>query len=115
MNKEKVYIREFLATLWRYKAAIIIIMVISTSFFIGLSFKLKKKYQADFSINVYSKYFNNPLTNQSIGGVYQVPEMRATINAMIHEALNNEFYDELPDQLCGRGSRGIVYKAVNIK
>jgi len=84
--------------IWQHKMMIFIILTVSTGFFISLSLSLKKKYQSDFTINIYSKYFNNPLTGQAIAGVYNLPEMRETVKSMIFESLNDDFYDELAQE-----------------
>jgi hypothetical protein len=95
MNNDKVFIRDLINIVLKYFWRMAIIVVLSLAFSITLTQMMKKKYQADFEINVYSKYFQNPLISGIIPSVYNVPEMRFTIDSMVKEAISDEFIDEL--------------------
>tara|TARA_B100001971_G_scaffold215185_1_gene259372 strand:+ start:41343 stop:42506 length:1164 start_codon:yes stop_codon:yes gene_type:complete len=95
MNSEKVKIRELFSVLYRYKISIFLIFVITLGFSIQITTFLKKKYKSEFEINVYSKYFKNALISDIIPGVYQIPEMRFTIDSMVKEAISDDFIDQI--------------------
>jgi capsular polysaccharide biosynthesis protein len=95
MKDEKVIIRDILSTLWRYKVAIAMIFVMTLGFTFTLTKVMKKKYKSEFEINVYSKYFKNALISDIIPGVYQIPEMRFTIDSMVKEAISDDYIDQL--------------------
>ena len=65
---DKVYIRELIKTILAYKIRIFLICGLAVGFSYQLTVFLTKKYISTFEINVYSKYFQNPL----ISGV--IPE-----------------------------------------
>jgi capsular polysaccharide biosynthesis protein len=95
VKDEKVIIRDILSTLWRYKLAIVMIFIMTLGFTFTLTKVLKKKYKSEFEINVYSKYFKNALISDIIPGVYQIPEMRFTIDSMVKEAISDDYIDQL--------------------
>ena len=103
MKSDKVMIYDVLKTLLKYKMPILIIMVLTLGFSIQLTNWLEKKYKSQFEINVYSKYFQNPLISEIIPGVYNIPEMRFTIDSMVKEAISDDFLDQIanePDKIC---------------
>lgn len=92
---DKVKIKEIVRLLWRRKAGFAAIVAVAAGFAVGLSAFLPKTYQTEFEINVYSKYFQNPLISEIVPGVYNIPEMRFTIDSMVKEALSDRFMDQL--------------------
>jgi capsular polysaccharide biosynthesis protein len=95
MNTDKVLIRDLIKTISKYKVRIAIICVLTVAFCFQLTFWIEKKYTSTFEINVYSKYFQNPLISGVIPDVYNIPEMRFAIDSMVKEAISDEFIDEL--------------------
>ena len=95
MKDDKLFIRDILKIVFKHFWAITLTVTLFTAFSISLTFLLKKKYKSDFEINVYSKYFQNPLISGIIPSVFNVPEMRFTIDSMVKEAISDEFIDEL--------------------
>jgi LPS O-antigen subunit length determinant protein (WzzB/FepE family) len=95
MNNDKIFIRDLVNIILKYFWKMAIIVVLCLAFSITLTQVMKKKYQADFEINVYSKYFQNPLISGIIPSVYNVPEMRFTIDSMVKEAISDEFIDKI--------------------
>ncbi|WP_372655364.1 hypothetical protein [Halobacteriovorax sp.] len=93
--KDKVYIRDFLSIIFKYRLMMAIILAVSVGFFFELSSLMKKKYSTDFTINVYSKYFKNPLISQIVPGMYSIQEMKQTVESMVKEAISDELIDEL--------------------
>jgi len=93
--KEKVYIREFIAILVRYKKSLAIIMTISLLTLVQLSFILPKTYQSSFELNIYTKYFKNALIGEVIPGMNSITEMTQTVDSMIKEVMNDQFIDEI--------------------
>lgn len=98
MNSDKVKIREVFELMNRYKYSAVIIVAISLGFSLGLSNVLQKRYKSQFEINVYSKYFQNPLISEIVPGVYNIPEMRFTIDSMVKEAINDDYIDQLAQE-----------------
>jgi capsular polysaccharide biosynthesis protein len=92
-NQEKVYIKDFIALLIRYKKQLGIIMVTAILTLVQLSFILPKTYKADFEINIYSKYFKNALITEVIPGMNSIAEMTQTVDSMVKEVMNDEFID----------------------
>lgn len=95
MNSDKVMIKDIFSILFTYKKAIALIMILTVGFSISLTTFMKKKYKSEFEINVYSKYFKNPLISEIIPGVYNIPEMRFTIDSMVKEAISDDFIDQI--------------------
>lgn len=93
--KDKVYLRDFFSIMFKHKLVMSVILVVSVGFFFELSSFMKKKYKSDFTINVYSKYFKNPLISEIVPGVYSVQEMKQTIDSMVRESINDDFIDEI--------------------
>lgn len=95
MSTDKVLIRDLVKTVNSYKQRIAIICVLCVGFAYQLTNWMDKSYVSTFEINVYSKYFQNPLISGVIPDVYNIPEMRFAIDSMVKEAINDEFIDEL--------------------
>lgn len=95
MDSDKVMLRDIFSILLKYKKSIALIFVVTLGSSIQLTSFLKKQYKSEFEINVYSKYFKNPLISGIIPGVYNIPEMRFTINSMVKEAINDDFIDQI--------------------
>ncbi len=95
MGTDKVAIKDLVNIILKYKRAIIATVFLTAAFSVQLTFWMEKKYKADFEINVYSKYFKNPLISEIIPGVYQIPEMRFTIDSMIKEAISDDYIDSV--------------------
>lgn len=93
MKEDKVLVKDIVLILKEYLKPIFLIVFLSVGFCIQLTYLIPKKYKAEFEINVYSKYFQNPLISAIVPGVYSVPEMRFTIDSMIKEAISDEFID----------------------
>ncbi len=74
---------------------IIYICLITLGFSLSLSLLMTKKYVSTFEINVYSKYFQNPLISAVIPDLYNIPEMRFAIDSMVKEAISDDFIDEI--------------------
>lgn len=94
-ESEKVLIKDVLLILKKYFVSILLIFVFVLGFSFSLTQFLTKKYKSHFEINVYSKYFKNPLISEIIPGVYNIPEMRFTIDSMVKEAINDDYIDEI--------------------
>lgn len=95
MNSEQVKLRELFGIFNKYKLPVFLIFVLTLGFSIQITTFLKKKYKSEFEINVYSKYFKNALISDIIPGVYQIPEMRFTIDSMVKEAISDDFIDQI--------------------
>jgi len=95
MGTDKVIIRDLVNTILKYKKSIAVTVIFTALFSVQLTFWMPKKYKANFEMNVYSKYFKNPLISEIIPGVYQIPEMRFTIDSMVKEAINDEYIDSV--------------------
>ncbi|MAZ48380.1 MAG: hypothetical protein CME65_07445 [Halobacteriovoraceae bacterium] len=92
---EKILVKDLLLILKKYFVSIVLIFIFVLGFSFSLTQFLTKKYKSEFEINVYSKYFKNPLISEIIPGVYNIPEMRFTIDSMVKEAINDDFIDEV--------------------
>lgn len=95
MNADKVYFRDLIKTINTYRNRIVLICVLTVAFCFQLTFWIEKQFTSTFEINVYSKYFQNPLISGVIPDVYNIPEMRFAIDSMVKEAISDEFVDEL--------------------
>ena len=95
MNSDKIFFRDLIKTINTYRSRIFIICAISVAFCFQLTFWIDKQYTSTFEINVYSKYFQNPLISGVIPDVYNIPEMRFAIDSMIKEAISDEFIDDI--------------------
>ena len=95
MEKDNVLFIDVIKTIFRYFWSITLIVAVCLGFSLTLTQVLKKKYKAEFEINVYSKYFQNPLISGIIPSVFNVPEMRFTIDSMIKEAISDKFIDDI--------------------
>lgn len=95
MSSDKVFIRDLLHTINSYRLRILFICILCVGFSYQLSEWMKKQYVSTFEINVYSKYFQNPLISGVIPDVFNIPEMRFAIDSMVKEAISDEFIDEL--------------------
>jgi uncharacterized protein involved in exopolysaccharide biosynthesis len=89
---DKVMIKDLLLIANRYKWKAAMIVILALGFSIQLTNWMTKQYKSSFEINVYSKYFKNPLISEIIPGVYNVPEMRFTIDSMVKESISDEVY-----------------------
>ena len=95
MKTDKIFLRELLKTINSYRYKIILICAMSVAFFFQLTFWIEKQYVANFEINVYSKYFQNPLISAVIPDVFSIPEMRFAIDSMVKEAISDDYVDEI--------------------
>lgn len=95
MSADKVFIRDVMQAINRYKLAIVAICFCSVAFFIQLTFWIEKQYVSTFEINVYSKYFQSPLISGIIPDTFNVPEMRFAIDSMVKEAISDDFVDQI--------------------
>jgi hypothetical protein len=95
MIQDKVFLKDLLNIILNYKKRAALIVLFTFAFCIQLTWWMNKSYRSSFEINVYSKYFQNPLISEIIPGVYNIPEMRFTIDSMVKEAISDEFIDEL--------------------
>lgn len=93
MLKDKIMFRDVFLILKRNFIGVFAIVLVLTGFSISLTVFMKKQYRSTFEINVYSKYFQNPLISGIIPGVYSVPEMRFAIDSMVKEAISDKFID----------------------
>jgi hypothetical protein len=75
------------------KYKIVLICGLAVAFSVQLTNWIEKQYTSTFEINVYSKYFQNPLISEVIPDVYNIPEMRFAIDSMVKEAMNDDFID----------------------
>ena len=95
MNKDKVIVRDLFVLLKKYFFQVTVVVLMAAGFSVMLTQFMPKKYRVDFELNVYSKYFQNPLISGIIPGVYSVPEMRFAIDSMVKEAINDVFIDKI--------------------
>lgn len=95
MGTDKIKIRTLLEIINRYQKPVLLISIFTIAFSIQLTTFLKKTYKSQFEINVYSKYFKNPLISGIIPGVYNIPEMRFTIDSMVKQAISDEYIDQI--------------------
>lgn len=95
MSTDKIFFRDLIKTIDNYKKSIILIVVLSVAFCFQLTFWIEKQYTATFEINVYSKYFQNPLISNVIPDVFNLPEMRFAIDSMVKEAISDDYIDML--------------------
>ncbi len=95
MNSDKIFFRDLIKTISKYRNRIVLICVLTVAFCFQLTFWISKQYTSTFEINVYSKYFQNPLISGVIPDVYNIPEMRFAIDSMVKEAISDEFIDDL--------------------
>ena len=95
MSSEVVRFRDLFSIIYKYKVSIFMIFTITLGFSIQLTNLLEKKYKSEFEVNVYSKYFKNPLISEIIPGVHNIPEMRFTIDSMVKEAISDDFIDQI--------------------
>jgi capsular polysaccharide biosynthesis protein len=108
-NSDKVLIKDIMKVLNKYRVSIAVILLMTVAFSIQLTNLIDKKYNSSFEINVYSKYFRNPLISEIIPGVFNISEMRFTIDSMIKEAINDEYIDSVGNEF------GIYSKDRSIK
>lgn len=92
---DKVYIRNLVYTIVAYKIRILIICLVCVGFSYQLTEWMPKKFTSTFEINVYNKYFQNPLISGVIPSLYNMPEMRSAIDSMVKEAISDDFIDEI--------------------
>lgn len=95
MQSDKIKIKELFGLLNRHKYAFVSVVAVALGFALTLSSVMEKRYKSQFEINVYSKYFQNPLISEIVPGVYNIPEMRYTIDSMVKEALSDDYIDQL--------------------
>jgi capsular polysaccharide biosynthesis protein len=95
MSTDKVFLRDLVKTINKYRIRILVICAVTVAFCFQLTFWIDKQYTSTFEINVYSKYFQNPLISGVIPDVYNIPEMRFAIDSMIKEAISDEFIDQI--------------------
>lgn len=95
MTSDKIFFRDLIKTISKYRNRIVLICVLTVAFCFQLTFWISKQYTSTFEINVYSKYFQNPLISGVIPDVYNIPEMRFAIDSMVKEAISDDFIDDL--------------------
>jgi capsular polysaccharide biosynthesis protein len=95
MNSDKVFLRNLIKTINKYRLRIAVICILTVAFCFQLTFWIDKQFTSTFEINVYSKYFQNPLISGVIPDVYNIPEMRFAIDSMVKEAISDDFIDEI--------------------
>ena len=93
--EDKIYIKDLLKKIFKYKLAISLILIGATGFLISMSYLIPKTYRSEFEINVYSKYFKNGIISEVVPGVGSLKEMTDTINSMVREVMSDEYIDEL--------------------
>lgn len=79
----------------RKKVQIGLILFISMLATYGLSKFLPKKYKSTSIINVYSKYFKNPMVSEVIPELHSLEEIRYNINSLIRQAFDDKFIDSI--------------------
>lgn len=95
MKADKVFIKDLLETINRYKKTIFVICFLSVAFCFQLTMWMEKQFTSTFEINVYSKYFQNPLISGVIPDVFNIPEMRFAIDSMVKEAISDDYIDQI--------------------
>jgi hypothetical protein len=66
--------------------------------FLALYAALPKKYKSSAQITIYSKYFQNPLVKDFISEQYDPSEMRSQREALLQQAIDDSFLDEIGNE-----------------
>ncbi len=98
MDEQTVDIRDIYTILLRNFWLIAVVMVLSVGISIALVIYLPKQYKSKGVISINSSYFNNPLTSDMTGTLYDSNELRSQRLSYLQEVLTPEFIDELGDK-----------------
>jgi uncharacterized protein involved in exopolysaccharide biosynthesis len=69
-----------------------------TALSVAGSFLLPRKYKSESQLTIYTKYFQNPLVRELIADQYDSAEMRLQREALIRQALDEEFLDQVGEK-----------------
>ncbi|MFZ4715042.1 MAG: hypothetical protein ACOYL6_15080 [Bacteriovoracaceae bacterium] len=98
MQHEQIYFDDILKLINNSRTRILGLVVITTSLFLFASFIIPKKYKSMAVINVYTKYFKNPLIGQVIAELQNTDEMKNNLQSLISEAVDDEFVDQIAEK-----------------
>lgn len=89
----------YFTQLFQKRARLIATIIgITVVLFLALYLVLPKKYKSDSQITIYSRYFQNPLVKDFISEQYDPTEMRTQREAVLQQAINDAFVDEIGEQ-----------------
>lgn len=95
MSAEKVYVEDFLKIVVNRKKRLFIFISSGVAIFLALSFVLPKKYKSTAVINVYTKYFKNPLVGQVVAELQNTDEIKNNLTSLVNQAIDDEFVDHI--------------------
>jgi uncharacterized protein involved in exopolysaccharide biosynthesis len=103
MSAEKVYVEDFLKVIVKRKNRLFLFIGAGVLTFIALSFVLPKKYKSTAIMNVYTKYFKNPLVGQVVAELQNTDEIKNNLTSLVNQAIDDSFVDSV-------GERYQIYK-----
>jgi hypothetical protein len=85
--------------LFKNRATMIGVTLLSTTLVFGLLYlAFPKRFKSASQLTIYSKYFQNPLIKDFISEQYDPSEMRTQREAVIQQALDDRFVDEVGEE-----------------
>jgi LPS O-antigen subunit length determinant protein (WzzB/FepE family) len=98
MKHDQIYFDDIIKLILHSKYKIIATVVITTTIFMAASFVIPKKFKSTAVINVYTKYFKNPLVGQVIAELQNTDEMKNNLQSLISQAVDDEFVDQVAEK-----------------
>lgn len=94
-TNEQLHFDDFLKIIKSRRSKIITIVAVSVGLFLAAAFVAPKKYKSAAVINVYTKYFKNPLVGQVISELQNTDEIKNNLESLITESIDDEFIDSI--------------------
>ena len=98
MKHDQIYFDDIIKLILQSKNKIFATVILTTVLFMGASFVIPKKYKSTAVINVYTKYFKNPLVGQVIAELQNTDEMKNNLQSLISQAVDDEFVDQVAEK-----------------
>lgn len=103
-TNEQLHFDDFLKIIKSRRTRILTIVGVSVGLFLFAALVAPKKYKSAAVINVYTKYFKNPLVGQVITELQNTDEIKNNLESLITESIDDQFVD-------GQAEKHNLYKA----
>lgn len=97
-NKEQLQFDDLFKIIKSRRTRILGIVGISMTVFLIAAFIAPKKYKSAAVINVYTKYFKNPLVGQVITELQNTDEIKNNLESLITESIDDKFVDAMAEK-----------------
>lgn len=95
---EQIHFDDLVRIVKNKRNQIIFTVIICTTTFLLASFILPKKYKSFGVLNVYTKYFKNPLVGEVITELQNTDEIKNNLESLIYEAIDDDFINKMAER-----------------